>query len=37
MHIGVDDVLGLVYSIETTPANTHDLEAVGKLLHGDEE
>ena len=37
MHIGVDDVLGLVHSIETTPANTHDLEAVGKLLHGDEE
>lgn len=37
MHIGVDDVLGLVHSIETTPANIHDLEAAPKLLHGKEE
>ncbi|NBB81472.1 MAG: IS5 family transposase [Verrucomicrobia bacterium] len=37
MHIGVDDVLGLVHSIETTPANVHDLEAAPKLLHGSEE
>ena len=37
MHIGVDDVLGLVHSIETTPANVHDLEAAPKLLHGKEE
>ena len=37
MHIGVDDVLGLVHSIEATPANTHDLEAAPKLLHGKEE
>ena len=37
MHIGVDDVLGLVHSIETTAANVHDLEAAPKLLHGKEE
>jgi len=37
MHIGVDDVLGLVHSVETTPANVHDLEAAPKLLHGKEE
>ena len=37
MHMGVDDVLELVHSIETTPANVHDLEAAPKLLHGTEE
>jgi IS5 family transposase len=25
MHIGVDDVLGLIHSIDTTQANTHDI------------
>lgn len=37
MHIGVDDLTGLVHSLETTPANVHDLEVVGRLLHGDEQ
>lgn len=36
MHIGVDAVFGVVHSIETTAANTHDVVASGKLLHGDE-
>jgi IS5 family transposase len=36
VHIGVDDVLGLVHSREATPANVHDLEAAPKLLHGKE-
>ncbi len=37
MHNGVDDTLGLIHSLETTPANTHDLRVVGQLLHGEEE
>ena len=37
MHIAVDDSLGLVHSITTTPANTHDITQVDKLLHGEEE
>ena len=37
MHIGVDDTLGLIHSLETTPANTHDLRVVDQLLHGEEE
>lgn len=37
LHIGVDDQIGLIHRLETTPANTHDLEAVDKLFHGDEE
>ena len=36
VHIGVDDELGLIHSLETTPANTHDLEVTDKLLHGEE-
>jgi IS5 family transposase len=36
MHIGVDDALGLIHSIETTPANVHDLVPSDKLLHGKE-
>lgn len=36
VHIGVDDELGLIHSLETTPANTHDLNVAGKLLHGEE-
>jgi len=27
MHIGVDDSLGLIHSISTTPANVHDITA----------
>jgi transposase, IS5 family len=37
MHIGVDDTLGLIHSLETTPANVHDLNVVDRLLHGEEE
>lgn len=37
MHIGVDDSLGLIHSVETTPANEHDLNVAHKLLHGDEQ
>lgn len=36
MHIGVDDALGLIHSIDTTAANEHDLNVADKLLHGDE-
>jgi len=36
MHVGVDDLTGLVHSLETTPANVHDLEIVDRLLHGKE-
>ena len=37
VHIGVDDELGLIHSLETTAANTHDLEVADKLLHGEEQ
>ncbi|WP_211227229.1 transposase [Saccharospirillum impatiens] len=33
MHIGADDTLGLIHSIDTTAANIHDIVPVGKLLH----
>lgn len=36
MHIGVDESLGLIHSIETTPANESDVNMAGKLLHGAE-
>ena len=36
-HIGVDAKSGLTHSLVTTAANEHDLNQVGKLLHGDEE
>ncbi|MGE9527404.1 transposase, partial [Escherichia coli] len=36
-HIGVDAQSGLTHSLVTTAANEHDLNQVGKLLHGDEE
>lgn len=36
VHIGVDDELGLIHSLETTPANVHDLDVADKLLHGEE-
>lgn len=36
VHIGVDDELGLIHSLETTPANHHDLTVADKLLHGQE-
>lgn len=37
LHIGVDDMTGLVHSLDTTPANTHDLDVAHKLLHGEEQ
>ena len=37
MHIGVDDALGVIHSIATTPANEHDITQTEKLLHGEEE
>ena len=36
MHIGVDDALGLIHSVETTSANEHDITVADKLLHGEE-
>lgn len=33
MHIGVDESLGFIHSLETTPANKHDLNVAAKLLH----
>lgn len=36
MHIGVDDVFGLIHSIKTTSANVHDITVSSLLLHGDE-
>jgi IS5 family transposase len=37
LHIGTDDVLGLVHSFEATAANVHDLTPSGHLLHGKEQ
>lgn len=37
MHIGVDDVFGLIHSVATTPASVHDIEAAHRTLHGEEE
>ena len=36
MHIGTDDTIGLIHSIDTTSANEHDITSADKLLHGDE-
>jgi len=36
MHIGTDDSVGCIHSIDTTPANEHDITAADKLLHGEE-
>jgi IS5 family transposase len=36
IHIGVDDTLGLIHSIDTTAANVHDIVPADKLLHGEE-
>lgn len=37
MHIGVDDVFGLIHSVKTTAANVHDIVAGKVLLHGKEQ
>lgn len=36
MHIGVDDVFGLIHSMKTTAANVHDIVMGKVLLHGKE-
>jgi len=36
LHIGTDDAVGCIHSIESTPANEHDITAADKLLHGKE-
>lgn len=36
MHIGVDDALGIIHSIETTAANAHDITQTTQLLNGEE-
>lgn len=36
MHIGTDESIGLIHSVETTPANVHDISVANKLLHGEE-
>ena len=37
LHIGVDDVHGVIHSLSTTAANVHDLNEAHNLLHGDEQ
>ncbi len=37
MHIAVDDMTGVVYSLVSTTANVNDVTQAGHLLHGDEE
>lgn len=37
MHIGVDETFGVIHSVETTPANTHDITQTKHLLHGQED
>ncbi len=36
-NIGVDRDSGLVYTVEATPANVHDVNMMSKLLHGEKE
>jgi len=36
IHVGVDRETKLVHSLVTTPANVHDSNPVGELLHGEE-
>jgi len=36
LHIGVDSRTGLIHSMATTPANTHDSKLLPELLHGKE-
>ena len=35
-HIGVDSKSGLIHSAAVMPANTHDSQVLGRLLHGSE-
>ena len=36
MHMGVDETLGVIHSLETTPAHVHDMTQTETLLHGKE-
>lgn len=36
-HVGSDARTGLVHTIEVTPANTHDITVVSKLIRSDDE
>lgn len=36
MHIGVDDAFGVIHSMDTTPANVHDINLDRQLQHGSE-
>ena len=36
LHVGVDDVRGLIHSVHTTAANAADISVAGELLHGGE-
>ncbi|GAB3095897.1 IS5-like element ISVch5 family transposase [Pseudomaricurvus hydrocarbonicus] len=36
MHVAVDESLGLIHSLTTTPANVDDITQVDQLLHGHE-
>ena len=36
-HIGVDRESGLVHHVDTTSANDHDVTAVSRLMHGEED
>ena len=35
-HVGVDSKLKLIHSVVATPANVHDSQVLGQLLHGNE-
>ena len=37
MHIGTDEATGCIHSVESTPANVHDVTCADKLLHGEEQ
>jgi len=37
MHIGTDDSIGFIHSVEATSANVHDITVADKLLHGEED
>ena len=37
IHIGVDDTIGLIHSIDTTAANIHGFVLTSKVLHGEEQ
>ena len=36
LHIGVDAEAGVVHSLDTAPANVHDVTQAHRLLHGEE-